>query len=138
MTATDLDTTVALRAAAVAVLQANAAKAAADAADKAAKAAFKNLAQQATTDTVTVHGGEYDGAKVSLVIQPRRTYDADALKGFVGTEVTRGAWLLATDRVIDPKAFAELVRIGRIGEAVADKVTNVTEVTKVVATVPKQ
>ena len=138
MTATDLDTTVALRAAAQAVLRANAAKAEADRADKEAKAAFRKLADAAGTDTVVVHGGEYDGAKVALVVQPRRTYDADVLKRFVGTDVTRGAWLLATDRVIDPKAFTELVRIGRIPEAVADKVTHVTPITKVVATVPKQ
>ena len=139
MTLATSDLTTDLQTAALAVLRANAAKAAADAADKAAKAAFKAIAERAGADTVTVTDGDHAGAKVSLVEQPRLAYDADTLKNLVATgEVTKGAYYLVTERVIDPKEFRAALALGRLTEGAADKVTTVTYTTRVVATVPKQ
>jgi hypothetical protein len=117
--------------------RANIARAEAERLEKSARADFEALADEAGEDVVVIDDGDLAGAKVALVTSDRVTYDTDALKGFVGGGITQGAWLLVTNRVIDPKALREAGRVGRIDPLVIDKVAIHQTVRSVRVTVPK-
>jgi hypothetical protein len=125
--------------AAEALVRAYVARQAADQQEKDARETFRRLAADTGDNVVTLPDGEFAGARVTLSVGDRKSYDAEVLKALYDTgAVTKGAYYLVTKRDVVRDAFQEAVRTGRISPAVEDKVTVLSLVERVTVTVPKE
>jgi hypothetical protein len=106
-----------------AVVEARRVSVAAERARKAAEAAFVAAAAAEGIEAVDLP----EGLRVAIEHRPRRSFDADTVREYVGLNVLREVMR----EVVDPKAFDAAVLSGLIAPEIADRATTTAYSTQV-------